>query len=379
MAKPQVIDTKRIEQATERLQALRDALCAAFYERDAEVESMLTAVVAEEHVLLLGPPGTAKSALSVALSHALGGTHFSILLTKFSVPEEVFGPTSLKGLENDEYRRVTKGFFPEATLAFFDEIFKANSSILNTLLTGLNERQFDNGGRQAIPLELCVGASNELPQDDGLAALYDRFVLRHWVAPIASEDSLRALLTSAAEPSVCARLSTEDLAELRAARDRVVVPDDVIDMVLQIKSELATSKGITASDRRWRKIVKLVRAHAVLEGRNVATVRDLRIAAHALWDDPDNRGTVAGLIYARVNPNHGKATRYLDAAQELRESVDLNTANVAVLGDLNEKLQQNLDEITALGLDDPDVAEVHNKVAAMHRQVLRMVRNKLRL
>jgi len=149
-------------------------------EREEEARLVVLGMVAQEHVLLLGPPGTGKSALGRRISELCGGAFFQRLLTRFTTPEEIFGPLSLRALENDEYRRCTEGFLPTAAIGFLDEIFKANSAILNTLLTILNERQFDNGAgeREECPIRCVIGASNELPESDELDALYDRFLIR---------------------------------------------------------------------------------------------------------------------------------------------------------------------------------------------------------
>jgi MoxR-like ATPase len=160
--------------------ATRRELAAALIERDAEIDLCPTALVAREHVLLVGPPGCAKSLLLDSLLAWTGGRKFSILLTKFSVPEEVFGPVSVASLKDDRFVRVTAGKLPEADFAFTDEVFKASSAILNTLLRILNERTFDAGAGVArrVPLKLCLAASNEWPCPETgreLAALFDRF------------------------------------------------------------------------------------------------------------------------------------------------------------------------------------------------------------
>lgn len=170
-----------------RVVAAAEELEAGLVERSLEARILLLAAFCGEHLLLLGPPGTAKSLLARRLVRFLGkeAVFFERLLTRFSVPEELFGPLSLKGLEQDEYLRKTTGYLPEASIAFVDEIFKANSAILNSLLSIVNERVFDNGPeRVAVPLRCLVAASNEAPESEELEALYDRLLFRLIVNPV---------------------------------------------------------------------------------------------------------------------------------------------------------------------------------------------------
>src|SRR3954453_1051179 len=183
----------------DKLAITRRELSISLIERDDEIDLVLTALLAREHVLLVGPPGCAKSLLLDAVMRWLGGKVFSCLLTRFTTPEELFGPVSVAGLKADEYRRITAGKLPEADGCFLDEVFKGSSAILNPLLRILNERTFDNGGDVVpVPLRLCVAASNEWPaqQENGkeLAALFDRFLLRKSVRPILSQTGRQRLL-----------------------------------------------------------------------------------------------------------------------------------------------------------------------------------------
>src|SRR5438874_9321753 len=187
----------------EKFATARAELSSALIERDQEMDLVLTALLAREHVLLVGPPGCAKSLLLEAVMRWLGGRTFNCLLTRFTTPEELFGPVSVAGLKEDRYRRVTAGKLPEADGAFLDEVFKGSSAILNTLLRLLNERVFDPGDGAPLrcPLRPCGAASNDWPgpPDHGaeLQAVFDRFLLRKAVRPIASAAGRHRLLWTA--------------------------------------------------------------------------------------------------------------------------------------------------------------------------------------
>lgn len=299
---------------------LRTELMAAFPERQAAIDGALAAILAGEHVLLLGPPGTAKSALVRAIAQAFGGIYFERLLTKFSTPEEVFGPVSLQGLEKDRFSRVTTGKLPEAEIAFVDEIFKSNSAVLNSMLAIVNERVFHNDGAATrCPLVSMFGASNELPEGKELEALFDRFLLRFDVQYLLAASNVRAVLASG-EPSIATHLTMDDLRLAQASAAAVQVTDETIDALLAIRDALRAD-GLVSSDRRWKKSLGLVRASAWLAGEKTTSPEDLGILVDSLWRDPRDRAKVGRIVGALSDPASMQAVEILDSAREIATKV----------------------------------------------------------
>ena len=274
----------------ENIIKIKDFLMSIYLEREEIIHGILVAFVARQHVLLVGPPGTAKSALVADLAKCVTGTnYFQWLLTRFSTPEELFGPISLKALEMDTYQRNTQGKLPEANVAFVDEIFKANSAILNSLLTLANERLFyNNGGIVPSPLFSIVGASNEWPEEgEGLEALFDRFMLRYEVASIRDGQNFVAMLRNT-YPSRRPAISLEELEQLQQYSETMVaLPGDILEVLRDIRSVLRL-EGIRPSDRRFRQSLSLLKAAATLDGRTVVTREDLSILVHVLWTTPED-------------------------------------------------------------------------------------------
>lgn len=325
-----------------KLHDIERELGATFAERDREIRGVITALVAGEHVLLLGPAGTGKSALAQVLCAAIdGGNYFEWLLSRFSVPEELFGPVSLDGLKHDAFRRVTRGKLPEAHVGFLDEIFKANSAVLNSLLTILNERRFDNdGARHDVPIEMVIGASNELPEGPELGALFDRFLLRYWTSYTRTPDAFTRLMCGD-EPSITTRISLDEITAAQEEAASVAMPQATVDELFKLRAELK-GKAIEVSDRRWRKAAKVLRATAWLDGANEVTPDVFPILAHVLWDTPDQANAIGQMV-----------ARYASA-----ELADAQEAFDAVMGLVNE-------------LPQPDDANFGSKVTGITREMKR--------
>jgi MoxR-like ATPase len=278
----------------QRIRSLFRTLSHGLIEREPEVRLMVLAALCREHLLLLGPPGTAKSALSRRLSTAMDARYFERQLTRFTVPEELFGPLSLTALQQDRYERRTVGYLPEASIAFIDEIFKANSAILNSLLTIINERQFDNGSvRENVPLICLVGASNEPPEDDELEALFDRFLFRRFVEPVSVEGrpQLLQLDMAAAEapppPDAGVRLTREDIEQVGRDAEAVTIPADVQQLILDLLAFM-DELGLYVSDRRLVKSAQMLRVAALTSGRTTVSKYDCLILMHVLWKHPSD-------------------------------------------------------------------------------------------
>lgn len=346
----------------QKLTTIQKHLCSCFVERQEIIYGILTALIARQHLLLIGLPGTAKSALVVEMTKCItGAQYFQWLLSKFSTPEELFGPVSLKALEQGVYQRNTQDKLPEAHIGFVDEIFKANSAILNSLLTLINERLFYNNGHPVqSPLLSVFGASNEYPEEDeNLSALYDRFMLRYEVEPISEDSAFATMLTSQA-PAQRPVLTLTELQQIQASARMVQITSDIIDGLVLLRRELA-SDGIRPSDRRWKQSLSLIQARAILGGRNIADISDIEILKDSLWDEPGQKNTVAGHVRKLcVDQVTAEIQQMLAEAQEIHKNA--TTAATTEAGvEANKKIKVLVTNLDQLGQKHPNKAVLAQK------------------
>lgn len=270
-----------------------------FVGRDEVADLIALAVVSGEHLFLLGPPGTAKSAVIRGFAEAVQGRYFEYLLTRFSEPNELFGPIDLARLREGAVATVTAGMLPEAEFAFLDELFNANSAILNNLLTVLNERIYRRGAEvHRLPLLSLFTASNHLAEDEALRALFDRFLIRCRVDNLDREAMPKLLLAGWELERAGATPATVSAADLRALSVKIFdvdlsnVSESYAELVWKIRD-----LGVALSDRRAVKILKLVAASALLSGRMQARPADLWVLRY-VWDREEQIDPLRSLVGA---------------------------------------------------------------------------------
>lgn len=290
-----------------KLLEIQNHLNASLIGRDNIIKSALLALVAKENSLLIGPPGTAKSLLARRISQTLQPlsenehTYFEYLLTKFSTPEEIFGPLSISELKQDRFLRNTQGYLPTAQVAFLDEIFKASSSILNALLTILNERKYHNGTTSTdVPLIGLIGASNELPTGQSeLSALYDRFLIRCFVDYVEA-NQLYQFFDITPPSYLLNHLSKDDIDQIHQKAANVVFPKEVQEAVCKIWADhneaFKENSDETLSDRRFVKVINLMKISAASNDRNSVDFSDVFLLKDCLWNHPDNKTKVIDII-----------------------------------------------------------------------------------
>ncbi len=292
--------------------------------KDEIIEVLGVALAAGENVFLLGPPGTGKSALVHEIAARLSGRSFDYLLTRFTEPSELFGPFDLRKLREGELVTNTDGMLPEADFVFLDELLNANSAILNSLLMALNERIFRRGRETVrLPMLLAVGASNRLPEDDALAALFDRFLLRVTCNNVPGEQLNRVLEAGwMREQHALAgsqALPIETIKQLRQALTQVKL-DAIQPAYIKLVGRLRDA-GLPVSDRRAVRLQRVIAGSALLCGRVVADISDLWVMRY-IWDSPEQAEMLAAQINSVMEEfkNESRATNTHPLAESHRQA-----------------------------------------------------------
>lgn len=364
---PSIADISR------RLQEGARQLEGRFLGKEEIIRLLFISAVAGEHLVMVGPPGTAKSALLRGFAELVDAKYFDYLLTRFTEPNEIFGPVDIQAFRAGQYRRRIEGMLPEAEVGFLDEIFKANSAILNSLLSLLNARQFTHGNVTVrVPLISMYAASNEVPTDDALSALFDRFLLRVRVDYLDSYH-FRGLLQKGIElesekmdpdaPTLSPVISSRDLLHVQEHFTNLLTfNEDFLatfkGLVFQIRSE-----GVGLSDRRIVKLLKLFAASAVFDGRTEVTNADFFVLRH-VWNTPEQEEILQEIVgpvldqwyeqhpdQARIGATPTNLSDLLDELRVIRETL----TGSEVLSDMQLFSQlRNLGDIKAALMRMPD-------------------------
>lgn len=323
----------------DRISALKNALSEGLYEKDEALRLALLAAIAGESIFFLGAPGCAKSMLARRIAQAFKADgdgslqYFETLLNQFSTPEDVFGNISLKALngeledeqgnKKEEYRRLTENMLPEADIAFLDEIWKASPAILNTLLTIINERKFHNGSKvQNVPLKALLAASNELPaKNRGLEALYDRFIIRLPIGFIQNEDSFFDMVEGSSSEFELSdeikklQISNEDLKNWKTQIDAVQLSEEARAVISAIRKELtaqnetlseeekASGESFAIGDRRWKKIVRILKTSAFLNDRTEVDLMDCQLIEYCIWNTEKQQKKARQIVETCIQQN----------------------------------------------------------------------------
>ena len=347
-----------------RIEELLQAINMGIYEKETELSLSLLAALAGESVILLGPPGVAKSMVARRLKLAFdGASSFEYLMSRFSTPDEIFGPVSISKLkDSDKYERNTEGYLPTADVVFLDEIWKAGPAIQNTLLTVINEKLFRNGDTEIhLPLKLLLAASNELPtQGEGLEALWDRFIIRIECGNIKDVSRFNAMLLDNTvdddiEVKDGLQITDEEYNNWDKAINMLAVSEEVLRVINVIRKSLGSvtiaqtdeRHNVYVSDRRWKKIVRLLRTSAFVHDRNEVTADDLLPIYNCLWQEPEEcegiRAIVIRALYNDLTMQFASLRKNLE--NDIRVSRQHRATNRArqnmQLFDTNKKIYDN--------------------------------------
>ncbi|HTO16456.1 MAG TPA: AAA family ATPase [Edaphocola sp.] len=309
----------------ERINKILHALNENLFEREEIVQLALLTTIAGESIFLLGLPGVAKSLIARRIKEIFkDGNSFEYLMNRFSTPDEIFGPIAISKLKKeDKYERITEKYLPTADIVFLDEIWKAGPSIQNSLLTVINEKVYRNGQQEIeIPLKGVISASNELPaKGEGLEALWDRFIIRYLVDNISDPNKFNEFLSTEnigfnVTITEKDKITNEEYKKWQSSISNIKISDEALNVINVIRNYIVkfnnkkdTKKPIYVSDRRWKKIVRILKTSAFLNDRKSIDLMDCFLIAHTIWDEVEQIEIVKEFVSDAIK-NHGYSLKY---------------------------------------------------------------------
>lgn len=316
-----------------RITSVIEHISDGMHEREDIIALTLLGALSSQNTFLYGPPGTAKSLISRRIACAFETpNYFEHLMNRFSTPEELFGPVSIKALKEDQYTRKTNKYLPTADFAFLDEIWKSSPAILNTLLTMINEKTFKNGDViEQTPLKALVAASNETPvENQGLEALYDRFIIRLIVGPITQKSNFEALINTKPtkakiEVPKKIQVTNSEWQSWLEKINKVSLSSETLLIIHAIRHELVSKNeelGVYVSDRRWQKVAQLLKASAFFNDRKETNHSDALLISHCIWTKEENRKQIADIVHQAIKDVGFTSDISLDELDKEKESLD---------------------------------------------------------
>jgi MoxR-like ATPase len=315
------VDPKRVRSLIAKLGEVRDTTNKHILERTVETDGILLAILSKTSGLFLGNVGTAKTEQIRLISKLLELRSFDILLSATTKPDAIFGPTDIPALAKGVQRTKIKGYAPDAEVIFFDELFRANDVVLNPLLWLVNERQYRNGDEGIIncPTQAVFAATNEIPNDPSLTAIYDRFLLRFEVGYLKDASNMRKMINNnlGKKKTFTPILDRDEVEELQEYTNLVEVPKEVQNMAIKIRDQIHIACAEDISDRRLSRSIKLLQANALLNGRKRVTGLDADVLSYVFWNKPEHQTRVMAIAMAHSSSDYADVLSYRELAESI--------------------------------------------------------------
>lgn len=382
------INQKQLDAIAIKLNTIAVELKTAFLEMDSEIESLIIGLIANENVCLVGPAGEGKSNLTNAFTSLIGGSCFSYQINAFTQPDNVIGSPSLKE-KRDNDRDIIKvdNMAPDSEIVYFDEVFKANNQMMNSLLLLLNEREVDIGEGQRLPTKnrMIIGSSNEYPEDDELKAFWDRWVIRNEVKGLKKDSSFNAFWNGYGTGGigVVDTKKAVKMADIDKLRSNIWAVDSspIFKNVVQLRFELMKA-GISLSTRRWGKIKKILHAVALRNGRLISSKKDLNFLKHCIWQDSSQIDVIETAIAEAMGGDLANANKTLAMANRIyKEILTANIpdgpAGIPVIVGKFEEIKLCKTEVDKLDRSDVDVDHVCHQVQNLVNLVAQLIQQRI--